>query len=102
MRVLISNIGKDIYPDLTDEAEKALQELNKRFDISINFLFSDGISIEFDDSRFDVVFGEYADIVFKAKSTNHIILEFREKFDDLEFRSVVDDKIYSIPKYNLL
>ena len=96
-------IGKNIIPnpdsfDIEDFKERIL----KRFNITITFLYEDGIKIEYDDSKFDAknTPGDFSLYDVKSKCRILTILDY---FGSLDFYGVGDydtlqhkDAIYSI------
>lgn len=96
-------IGKNIIPnpdtlDIDDFKEKIL----KRFNLSITFLYEDGIIVEYDDSKFDArpTPGDLSLYDTKSKCRVLTILDY---FGSLDFYGVGDydkldhkDAIYSI------
>ena len=44
----------DIFPDYTKELEESLDKLRNRFGIKVDFLFLEGLSISYDDSRWEI------------------------------------------------
>ena len=97
MKVVIENIGKDIYPDLTDEAMKNLNTLKDVWNLCITFQFAGGFSIEFDDDICIPNFDGPEDIRFIYNDKE---IKYTETFDSLRFETN-EGEIIEIQKVNL-
>jgi len=95
-------LGKNIIPNPDTLNEEGLKKILKKFNISITFLYEDGILIEYDDNKFDAkpTPGDFSLYDTKTKCRVLTILDY---FGSLDFYGVGDydelehkDAIYSI------
>lgn len=99
-------IKRKIYPDFENSISP--QEINKkleRFNISINFLFDDGIEFIYD-SGLDIRYFP-GDVSFVDKEKNIVVLSYLEGFSNIEFFVGGDwdddsEPYLRIPIYNFL
>jgi hypothetical protein len=96
-------LGKDIIPNPdTLDIDEFKEKILKRFNISITFLYEDGVIIEYDDSKFDAKNSPGDFSLFDTKSKCRV-LTILDYFGSLDFFGVGDydelghdDAIYSI------
>ena len=91
-------IGKNIFPSFDDILPKDINEKLKRFGVSVEFLFEDGISLSYDSENLDVKYFP-GDVSFFDSKTGSRLLTFIENIDELQFYS--DDEENPIIKINI-
>lgn len=99
-------IERRIYPDFENSiTPKEINEKLKKFGVSINFLFDDGIEFIYD-STLEVRYFP-GDVSFVDKARNVVVLSYLEGFSSIEFfiggNWADDDSPYlQIPIYDFL
>lgn len=91
----------DIFPDYTEEMEKTLNKLNDRFGINIRFLFSDGLSISYDDSRWEADTKRSSSYlaIFKDTKSRLDILFLTNQSDEIILSLEDGTKLLTLKKY---
>ena len=93
----------EIYPDYDDEFEKNLCRLKDRFGLTITFLYSSGISIDYDSDRYTLEQGKNDAIAtIRDNKTGNILYFLVNNFDRISLvlgntgNELVNLKIYNI------
>lgn len=93
----------EIYPEFDDELERNLCKLKDRYGLSINFLFSSGISIDYDADRYTLEAGKNDAIAtIRDNKTGNILYFLMNKFDRISLvlgntmDELVNLKIYNV------
>ena len=76
-------IERKIYPNFEELTPEDINKRLERFNVSINFLFDDGIEFTYD-SGLDVRYFP-GDISFVDKKKNVVVLSYLEGFSSIEF-----------------
>ena len=79
-------LGKNIFPSFDDILPKDINEKLKRFGVSVQFLFDDGISFSYDSDTIDIKHFP-GDLSFFDSKSGSRLLTYVENIDDLEFYS---------------
>lgn len=86
-------LGRNIYPDLTEELLGEIQKLEDQYSVKVYFLFEEGIEIHYPDS-YDLKYFP-GDISFWHNDFPKLVIV--ENIGSLEFSTNYDDVFLSIP-----
>lgn len=91
-----TKIGKNLYPDLTEEIVNNVKEFEKRYKLKLDFLFDDGIKISYSKSEYEpnTDFGSFR---LLDPTTKEAIIKVIINFDFVEFFDCYNKKILTIP-----
>ena len=92
-----TTIGKDLYPDLTEEVLDKVKEFEKKYKLKLDFLFDDGIKISYSKSEYEpnTDFGSFR---LLEPTTKEAIIKVVINFDFVEFFDCCSNKnILTIP-----
>lgn len=89
-------VGRNIYPDLTDEVIRNIKKVEKLLDIKLDFILDDGIKIIYPENKYepDFSFGSFRLITSDFKST---AIRIVEDFGYIRFYNPFEEEILTIP-----
>ena len=91
----------DIFPDWSEELEEKLKKLKNKFGIEIQFLFSEGLSISYDSTRWlaDNRRSGGSLVIFKDQKSKLDLLYLKNKPDRIALCFSDDSELLTFKKY---
>lgn len=88
-------IGKNIFPDLSKEILEDIKKFEEKYNIKIEFLFDDGISIEYSNDYREI--NENSQGYSLITCSGDIAFIIIESFERIEFTDLFGKKLLEIP-----
>lgn len=89
-------VGKNIYPDLTDEVIRNVKKVEKLLNIKLDFILDDGIKITYPENKYepDFCLGSFRLVTSDFKGT---AIRIVEDFGYIRFYNSFEEEILTIP-----